>query len=320
MPAGPLQVPQLISFEDATGDRHPDGPDVWLSTLGIKASDVLPGMPMPYLQDVLDSRALYALGVPHDWQVLAFKEIFRHCGEVIKCPCVIDLKSEQVFRWVIMGSSEEAAAVLRDINGLQLAGEIVRFCRALPPGAAFTFSEEYPLYEFLKWDLKPPALTTQGSGLHDPIIPVMPQPVAVVIQPPTPATIHAHPAHPDIQEEQPPAVLQPTSLPRQELRLTTSSLADDFVPQAVTWANIVRAREGTGATNGSLSKTAMKLPGSGPRLSTVGRIPSFTRPRVVETLAQQMRVVFLLKIPHHVTLTNISDAVKEGSLVSRKPI
>ena len=293
---------------------------MWLSTLGNKSSDVLPGIPMPYLQDVLDGRALYALGVPVDWQVAEFKEIFKHCGQVVKCPCVIDLKSEQVFRWVIMASSEEATAVLSDINGMLLAGRIVYFCRALPPGAAFAFSEEYPLYEFMKWDLKPPLLTTPGGGQHGPILPVMPQPVTVVVQPPTPTTVHAHPARPDTQEEQPPAVLQPTSLPRQMLRFTGSDLTDDFVPQAVTWANIVRAREGVRAADGTFSKTEIKLPGSGPRLSTVGRIPSFTRSRPFEPLAQQMRVVLLLKIPSHVTLTNISDAVKEGSLVSGNSI
>jgi hypothetical protein len=29
-----------------------------------------------------------------------------------------------------------------------------------------------------------------------------------------------------------------------------------------------------------------------------------------------MRVVFLLNLPEHVTLINVSDAIKEGSLVS----
>jgi hypothetical protein len=307
-------MPELISYLEATGDSHPDGPDVWISTIGLDASDVLPGMPKPYLQEVLDGCALYALGVPLDWQILAFKEIFRNCGKVLKCPCIIDLKSEQVFRWVVMSTPEEAAAVMRDINGLKLAGETVRFCRALPPGARFVFSEEYPLQEFLNWELKPPSMTSQWIGCDDPVQPSLPQqPVSVVLQPPTPANVHTHPAMSGQDKQQPPAVLRPTNLPVQSTPFTVGNLDDDFVPQAVSWANIVSARGGPRSVD---LKTPSKLAGSASRLRTVGRIAAVTRTKTAEPLAKQMRVVFLLNIPNHVSLTNISDAIKEGSLVS----
>ena len=303
----------MISYQEATGDAHPDGLDVWISRAGLNSFNVLPGMPKLYLEDVLEGRALYALGVPNNWQVQAFKEMFKNCGKVLKCPCVIDIRSEKVFRWVIMSNPEEAAAALRDLNGLQLAGQIVYFCRALPPGTTFFFSQEYPLKEFLKWDLNPPPTSTQGVH-SNPIIPALPlQPVAVIIQPPTPAPVHAHLAIPD-DYKQPPAVLQPTNLATLGTGSTVANAEDDFVPQAVSWANIVSARGGPRVVD---LKTQDKPAGSSPRLQTVGRIPAVTRTQVAEPLAQQMRVVFLLDIPKHVTLTNISDAIKEGSLVSK---
>lgn len=305
----------MISYQEATGDTHPDGPDVWISRAGLDSFNVLPGMPKLYQEDVLEGRALYALGVPHNWQVQAFKGLFKNCGEALKCPCVIDVRSEQVFRWVIMSTPEEAAAALRDLNGLQLEGHIVRFCRALPPGATFFFSEEYPLKEFLKWNLSPPCLTTQGGIHNDPIIPGLPkQHVAVVIRPPTPAPTHAHPERPNDHKQPPPAVLQPTNLVKKDTRMTVASLNDDFVPQAVSWANIVSARACPRTVD---LKTQSKPAGSTPRLQTVGRIPAVTRTQAAEPLTEQMRVVFLLDIPKHITLTNISNAIKEGSLVSK---
>jgi hypothetical protein len=306
-----------VSYQEATGHAHPDGPDIWISSGGIDSFNVLPGMPKVYLKDVLEGRALYVLGVPLNWQLPAFKEIFRNCGEVLKCPCVIDINSEQVFRWVIMNTPEEAAAAMRDLDGLQLLGQSVHLCRALPPGATFIFREDYPLKEFLKWHMNPPPITTQGVH-SDPIIPALPQqPVAVVIQPPTPASVHANATQPDDDDDdkqQPPAVLQPKNPVKQGAKHTIVNIDDDFVPQAVSWANIVSARGGPRTMD---MRAQSKPAGSNPRLQTIGRIPSINRTQVAETVAEQMRVVFLLDIPKHVTLTNISDAIKEGSLVGK---
>lgn len=274
-------------------------------------------MPKAYLQDVLESRALYALGVPLDWQMAAFKQIFSNCGEVLKSPCVIDLKSKEIFRWVIMSSSEEADVILRNMNGLSLAGETIHFCRALPPGATFVFSEEYPLLEFLKWDVKAPVIDTQGAH-NNPILPALPQqPIAVFIQPPTPKTGHAHPASPD-EDKTPraPIVLQPTNLLTEDTDCTVITFgSDDYVPQAASWAKIVGARGGARVMD---RNPQHKPASSAPRPQTINRIPAVIRARTDEPLALQMRLVFLLNVPKEVTLTVISDSIKEGSVVSKE--
>jgi hypothetical protein len=57
-----------------------------------------------------------------------------------------------------------------------------------------------------------------------------------------------------------------------------------------------------------------KVATAAPRLKPVGRIPSSTDIRNVEPLIDQARIVFLLELPQHLTLANISDAIKEGTL------
>lgn len=298
---------------------------MWISSIGLDLATLIPGMPTAYMQDVLEGRALYVLGIPPYWKTPMLKDIFKNCGRAIKCPTIIDFKSEQVFRWVVMASPEETDVVLRDMNGLKLGEETVRFYRALPPGSNLVFSEEYPLEKFLKWELKPPSHDIPDD--HDnPILSAVPTaPVAVVVEPPTPKTVRG--TAPAQEEEDkprsPPEVLKPIDRPSSAARFRAEvNPDDDFVPQAVTWANIVKARGGP--VNVDLNPTHRRA-GNAPRLQTFGRIPPVNRSPATsrpptEAMARQMRVVFLLDLPYNVTLTNISDAIKEGSLVSKNPI
>lgn len=453
---------RLTAFEEITGYRA-DGPDVWISWLGTKPeSNTLPGIPNHYLQEVLEGRALYIMGIPLNWHPEALKELFVPLGEATCCPCIIDLRSGSVFRWVIMKTAAQATLAMRIINNLPPGGEgrvSPHLYRAAPPGVTITFSEEFPLSAFRNWELLPPWLHTPPSdeptesvepaapaepAAPEParhgtttIVPALPlQPIAVVVQPPTPPTdharpapsheasavtvvvqpptpptVHAHPAPLDgahgaagvvrpaipaiYARPAPPAgaargaagvvqppthpvvharpalpteargdtgVVQPPTLPAVHARPAPGTEApgaarvlqrptfpalhlrpapqparqpsqaeleqyhrinqlvdlDEFVPQAVTWANIVSARSGLEPEREGPRPAPRQASGNGPRLNSIGRIPPVVRQNRagVESAAAKMRVVFLLNLPEHVTLINVSDAIKEGSLVS----
>jgi hypothetical protein len=53
-----------------------------------------------------------------------------------------------------------------------------------------------------------------------------------------------------------------------------------------------------------------------PRLRPIGRIPSIAESRE-EPQVEQSRLVFLLGLPQNITLEDVSDAVREGPLVSK---
>lgn len=376
---------RLTSFEEITG-RRADGPDVWLSWLGTAPeSNTLPGIPKPYLREVLEGRALYVVGVPLEWQNDVLKNLFSHIGEVTNCPCIIDLRSLAVFRWIIMKTAAQATAAMRTINSIKPGQHSMHFYRATPPGVSITFSEDFPLRAFRNWELLPPWLHT--PPIDNPIVPAAPEPasngntaivpatpqqpeVAVLVQPPTPPTSHAHSA-PLPEASAVAVVVQPPTAPAIHARPATSAQAsgaagvarplaipviyvrpasrapraqrqqhsqadsqasqeadrldglaqlDGFVPQAVTWANIVSARSGLEPEERQESRPAPRqASGSGPRLDSMGRTFSVALQNkiVVESMAEKMRVVFLLNLPQNITLTNVSDAVKEGSLVSK---
>ena len=86
----------------------------------------------------------------------------------------------------------------------------------------------------------------------------------------------------------------------------------EFITQATSWAKMA-------GTLGDSSKTIDLKPenkpsGAAPRLKPVGRIPQVEKRG--EPLANQMRLVFLMNLPSNITLTDISDGIQEGPLVS----
>jgi hypothetical protein len=284
-----MPSPELKNYLEATGDDHMEGRDVWITSAGLRAGAALPGIPEAYRRDCLEGRALYTLGVLPHWRHLAFKEIFRNCGEVEKCPCIIDVASEEVFRWVIMSTADETTTAMENIEGMLLGGEKIRLCRALPPGDTFIFSEEYPLEKFLNWDLK--ANSTRGS-------------------------VRSRSSPPGTQNQMVPAVPQLPTLQKKQVTPKYALPDDDFVPQAITWANIVLAARGTSRSVDLQPRN--KPPRSAPRLRPVVQVPEIIRPAVVsEPLAEQMRVVFLLNLPDDATFADVSDGIKEGALVRK---
>lgn len=312
----------MISFEAATGAYHPDGPDHWLNTLGLDSSNTIPGAPYPYLQDVLDGQVVYIIGAPSSWGVDNFKELFSGCGEVLKSPSVIDLVSQNVFRWVILSKPEEATQAIKILNGVVIDGQPLRLIRALAPGMSITFTQAYSLEDFMKWQLSPPSLIprdTSDSDLAANTTPVAP--ISIVIQPPTPptpltaATVAAVTASVTLPADGPSPVnvstpvlpiAAPLQLPDPYARPNAAALLDGFVPMAVTWANIVR---------GPIPASEQYPPRKNFRNLPLVRSVQREEPSA-ETEEETMRVILLCDIPHHISYSNISDAIKEGSLVS----
>lgn len=306
-----MAPPKLTSYLEATGDGSPDGRHVWLTEAGMNVAKVVPGIPPAFEKEILESRALYVVGVPQSWQLLAFKQLFKACGTVDKCPCIIDLEAEQTFRWVIMSTEDEANTVMQRIDGMLLQGNTIRVCKALPPGDSFILSDEYPLERFLQWGWDSGRDPAEAGTVHGhPAPPATQQQLAPTSSQPAssqPASSQPASSHP--ASSQPAAPEVKISAPA-----TVQPAPDGFVTQAASWANIARAARG-GSLTVDLHPESRPL-NSAPRLHPVGRIPSISSTGNIEPMAEQMRVVFILNLPQNMTLADISDAIKEGSVVS----
>lgn len=86
-----------------------------------------------------------------------------------------------------------------------------------------------------------------------------------------------------------------------------------FQTQANTWAAIVSSASPSHRNVDLHPET----PRSGRRLNSVGRIPSVPaiKHKIHEPLSQQARVVLILNIPNTMSLSDISNAVREGPVV-----
>jgi RNA recognition motif-containing protein len=109
---------------------------IWFSYHNIEVSKVIVGIPDPYYDDCARGHALYVTGLssnntPGDVEVL-----FRGCGKVQYTIALIDQNSGETFRWIVMGSFEEAQKVLKERNGFRYGSRTINLSYALPPGTA----------------------------------------------------------------------------------------------------------------------------------------------------------------------------------------
>jgi len=89
----------------------------------------------------------------------------------------------------------------------------------------------------------------------------------------------------------------------------------EFITQAASWANIA------GSVGEEVKTIDIRSEKAVPRLNPVGRIPSVTGVgrRASESMVDQMRLVFLLNIPHNITIADVSNAIKEGKPFAECP-
>jgi len=97
-----------------------------------------------------------------------------------------------------------------------------------------------------------------------------------------------------------------------ELSSSTAIQEPGFTTQATSWAKMAGTLTSTNRTIDL--KTENKPSGAAPRLKPVGRIPHVEKRG--EPVAKQLRLVFLMNLPPNITLSDISDGIQEGPIVS----
>ena len=105
----------------------PEFEDVFVTDLNIEPRLHLPALPSMYATEYHEERVMYLLGAPRSMTRERLKEIISNLGVVVKLPMVIDLKSRETFRWVVMKDAEEATRVFKLLPLLPVA-ELVGSC------------------------------------------------------------------------------------------------------------------------------------------------------------------------------------------------
>lgn len=87
--------------------------DLWFVELGLDPLKHLPPIPEEYEQEWSEKRCVYLFGVPNGITQDQLQPLLEQYGEVHYLPLVIDLLSQQVFRWAIMASNPHAELVAK---------------------------------------------------------------------------------------------------------------------------------------------------------------------------------------------------------------
>lgn len=131
-----FKAPQLDRLGNHLGFLAAGWPgieDTFISDGGDFVVWALPCLPPDrrFLQGSRDWRALYVVGFPNGGSVLAFRSVFEPYGEVEYVPTIVDIESQDTFRWVIMKTQEGAWAAAEALNNKVTAdGHLLRMCKA----------------------------------------------------------------------------------------------------------------------------------------------------------------------------------------------
>ncbi|PQE22571.1 peptide-methionines-oxide reductase protein [Rutstroemia sp. NJR-2017a BVV2] len=326
----------IRSYYSCTGDTSHEGSDVYLSWRSYSSTRYIPGIPLPYTDAQAEGRALYVTGVPAKWQVVPFSQIFEYYGTVQCCPTIIDLESRSTFRWVVMSTREECLLALERTHGFLLDGHRIWVTEALPPSSLVELINLNTLdqsgekgdegAEVRREDEETAMATTTAHRRPSPseiTAPASNEQKRKSQHIPTPLNLNvshtrliSHRVSPSLPAQSPFPEQEPfQSTSSSSLVSPTSPTADSSKsqPQANTWATIVSNASPNQKDVDLQANTQLSRNSSRRRLTTTGRIPSISIP--TEPLSEQMRVILLLDLPSTMTLTDISNAVREGPLV-----
>ncbi|KAL2063630.1 hypothetical protein VTL71DRAFT_5435 [Oculimacula yallundae] len=333
--------PPLLSYHDLAGDDHPDGKDTWITTANLGVLTHIPGVPSAYAAEDRAGLVLYVRGVPFNIPSNAFRDIFMPFGKVNKSPVLICLGSFETFRWVVMKHADDAQDVVKALHGsTHESGCQLFISMSIAPGKVFELKEQKLPggYQKAKENQEgavshahPSLPAVQPSkSLLPPIpriaVPAIIQPVQGVSKPAYPPGLSPRPAaqKPLVVSNQqapiPPPV-EKVEVPDDEQGGSSSSYDNtttkarpppkaSLIPSS--WANIASSSD---------PKTRVidlhpehKSNNVGPRINTQGQTPTVVDSRA-EPLADQMRLIFILNLPHNIGLHEITQAVTEGPLV-----
>ncbi|KAM3086159.1 hypothetical protein ACMFMG_000295 [Clarireedia jacksonii] len=308
----------IRTYYSCTGDSSQEGSDVYLSCKSYSSTRYIPGIPLPYTDAQVEGRALYVAGVPEKWQVLPFSRVFEYYGTVECCPTIIDLERRSTFRWVVMSTREECLLALEKTHGFQLEGSKIWVTEALPPSSLVELinlndvnrngkiREESAEVQDEQEEIATATRTAHRHPSPSEITAAVPEEEKRTSQHiPTPLNLNvahtrstSHRVSPSLPTQSP--------FPKQDPFQSTSS------PNLVS-PSTPTAESSNSQTRSNTWATVLSRNSSHRRLNTTGRIPSISIS--TEPLSEQMRVILLLDLPSYITLTDISDAVREGPLV-----
>ncbi|TVY41351.1 hypothetical protein LOCC1_G005647 [Lachnellula occidentalis] len=256
--------------------------DVWLSSANLHPDNVIPCIPKIYRQQHEEHRAIYVAGFTFGCDCKDFLRWAREFGgaQVERTVTIVDMESQCTFRWLVMPTAEDAATVLGRIGGMEVT-----------------------MWQPHRNGYQSDSLLSATQSI---------------------STVHGHPSPEDLSLErlslhdQAPEAGTVSSMSPVIKQEGVADFAADTSGQssstpASSWANIaLTANPDSEIIN--LHPPARAF--TGPRVKPAGRFTS--GPSVIsdEPLVDQARVVFLLDMPRHLTLQEVSDAVVEGPLRS----
>jgi hypothetical protein len=108
--------------------------DTFFSFANWDADEVIFGIPHAYLHDQARGHAVFIDGVVPGLTNTQVANLFGGGrGRVKKVVVLIDMESQQVARWLIMSSFEEAFNVLQEWSGKYFGAKKINSCWAFPP-------------------------------------------------------------------------------------------------------------------------------------------------------------------------------------------
>ncbi|KAI9047587.1 hypothetical protein LZ554_008300 [Drepanopeziza brunnea f. sp. 'monogermtubi'] len=324
-------APPMITWNDLTDLKEPSGDDIWITEAGLDFIHHIPGLPPKYIGEEAAGLALYVRGVPFELSTTEFRDIFVPFGRVIKSPTLISTTSQHTFRWVIMKHADDAMDALNALHGsLHESGSPLSISKAWRTGDILIATGGYRLQNPTA---KAPAENENPSSIHGHPSPPLPAQVknslpaipkaknSAAPKPQQPAVDLAEkekgpapflrPSTQNASTQTTPTLTTPT-LTTPTLTTPTQTVVDLTLPaKPSSWANIASSSDPktTIINLHPQRKTSQPMR----RLTPTGRIP-----QVVDTseepLCDQMRLIFLLNLPQHLTLVDVSKAVCEGPL------
>ncbi|PBP20784.1 hypothetical protein BUE80_DR008150 [Diplocarpon rosae] len=306
-----VRAPILMRWDDLTHTGDEEGEDTWLTDAPLNVRYHVPGIPLEYAAEERAGLALYVSGVPFGVTSSVFRDLFMPFGKVTKSPTVISLTTRQTFRWLIMKHADDAEDALNALHGsVHESGSQLLITKAWKSGQTVWLAGQ----QATGVDMRQGRPGEDDSTIHGhpsppasasvkPLLPPIPR---VVVPRPQPrespaAETHKNPSSSSSSSE------DSTAVPATPAILEPSEPA-----KPSSWANIASASDPQ--TTLIELRPQHKSSHAGPRLNPVGRIPSVVHSRE-EPLGEQMRLVFLLNLPHTMTLMDVSNAVQEGPLV-----
>jgi hypothetical protein len=129
-------IPGYKKYSATLGPVNEYDVDVWICENNLHAAEELVRIPSEYGNAASEGRAIFVYNHPSNFLNQSFKALFS-LYKVEAIPILIDTVSQEVFRWAIFGTFEEAQDAIQTIDGWIIEKHRVRVCQAMTPGKSF---------------------------------------------------------------------------------------------------------------------------------------------------------------------------------------